>query len=511
MTAADCLAAPPAEESDLMIVSPDSALVLLGQISADHPGWHLGWAVVVSVLAASAVAAAGAAGVGYRRGSVIRTHAELKRFQVNRRDGLTELASRRSFIDGLATRLLGAAPSALLLIDLDGFAELNAKHGQRVGDEVLAAMGTRLRTLFPGQAHAARLGDDEFAVVVPVPGGLNDAEVAVLGVIRALMAPVDCAAGTLECRVSVGVALLPEHGKDTDAALLAAGQALRSVKATGAPGWRFFDPDENEQAQRRTGLKDELRAAIAEHSILPHYQPIVDLHDGRIAGFEVLARWQHSKRGLLPPDLFIPLAEEMGLTGQITQQLMRRVIADSRGWPNWLYFAFNVSPGQLRELISMLRTPPDWPEGMMDPRRLEVEVTESALIEDVDVAREVISLLQLRGTRVVLDDFGIGYSNFFHLRELPFDRIKIDRSFVMDVNTDTRAEACMRAMLALAGELRIPIVAEGVQDEKTEAAVKRLGCRFGQGFLYSEAVPALEVNALLRRMARPRVEVLRAG
>ena len=494
-----------------MIVSPDSALLLLGQISADHPGWHLGWAVAGFVTAAFALAAASAAGLGYRRGSVIRQEAELRRFQVNRRDSLTDLASRQSFIDGLATRLRSFTPTALLLIDLDGFAELNAQHGQRVGDEVLATTGARLRALFPGQAHAARLGGDEFAVVVPSPGGLDDAEAAALGVIRALLAPVDCAAGAVDCKVSVGVALLPEHGMDADAALLAAGQALRSVKATGVSGWRFFDPNQSEQAQRRTALKDELRAAITGHGIIPYYQPIVDLDDGRIAGLEVLARWQHPTRGLLPPDLFIPMAEEMGLTGQITQQLMRRVMADSRGWPSWLYFAFNVSPGQLRELISMLRRPPDWPEGMMDPRRLEVEVTESALIEDVDVAREVISLLQSRGTRVVLDDFGIGYSNFFHLRELPFDRIKVDRSFVMDVTTDSRAEACMRAMLALAGELRIPIVAEGVQDEETEAAVTRLGCRFGQGFLYSEAVPAVEVNALLRRLTRGKMEVLRAG
>ena len=494
-----------------MTVLPDSALLLLARISADHPGWHLGWAVAAFVAAAVALATASAAGFGYRHGSTLRQTAELKRFQVNRRDGLTDLANRQSFIDGLATRLRSRVPTALLLIDLDDFAALNAQHGQRVGDEVLTVTGARLRALFPGQAHAGRLGDDEFAVVVPVPGGLDDAEAAVLSVIRVLMAPVDCVPSPVECHVSVGVALLPEHGTDTDAALRAAGQALQSVKATSAPGWRFFDPGQSAQEDRRTGLKDELRAAIAEQGIIPHYQPIVDLDDGRVAGFEVLARWQHPTRGLLPPDLFIPLAEEMGLTGQITQQLMRRVMADSRGWPSWLYFAFNASPGQLRELISMLRSPPDWPEGMMDPRRLEVEVTESALIEDVDVAREVIALLQKRGTRVVLDDFGIGYSNFFHLRELPFDRIKIDRSFVMDVNTDPRAEACMRAMLALAGELGIPIMAEGVQDEETEAAVTRLGCRFGQGFLYAEAVPAVEVNALLRRLTRAKVQVLRAG
>ena len=240
---------------------------------------------------------------------------------------------------------------------------------------------------------------------------------------------------------------------------------------------------------------------MAGGAILPVYQPIVDLADGGLVGLEVLARWNHPTRGMLAPDIFIPLAEELGLTGQITQMLMRRVISDARDWPAWLYFAFNVSPGQLRELIGMIRNPPVWPEGTLDPRRMEVEVTESALIEDIVVAREVISLLQARGTRVVLDDFGIGLSNFFHLRELPFDRIKIDRSFIMDIASDPRAEACVRAMLALGASLGIPMVAEGVESARTETRLRELGCRFGQGYIYSEAVSAFEVHGLIRRMA----------
>ena len=232
--------------------------------------------------------------------------------------------------------------------------------------------------------------------------------------------------------------------------------------------------------------------------MIPYYQPIVALQDGRLVGLEVLARWQHPTRGLLPPELFIPLAEQMNLTGQITETLMRRVIADARDWPAWLYFAFNVSPGQLRELIGLVRNPPVWPEGMLDPERLEVEVTESALMEDMAVAREVIALLQQRGTRVVLDDFGDGYSNFSHLRALPFDRIKIGRGFVADVAACKRAEACVRAMLALAGSLGIPVVAEGVESAASEARMAELGCRFGQGFHYSEPVAYSGVAALLR-------------
>jgi len=157
----------------------------------------------------------------------------------------------------------------------------------------------------------------------------------------------------------------------------------------------------------------------------------------------------------------------------------------------------------------MLRNPPIWPEGVLDPRRLEVEITESALIEDIDVAREVLALLQKRGTRVVLDDFGIGYSNFFHLRELPFDRIKIDRSFIMDITTDSRAEACVGAMLALAGSLRIPMVAEGITSAEIQARVAAMGCRFGQGYVFSEPVPALGVPPLLRRLQARQAEPLR--
>jgi EAL domain-containing protein (putative c-di-GMP-specific phosphodiesterase class I) len=168
----------------------------------------------------------------------------------------------------------------------------------------------------------------------------------------------------------------------------------------------------------------------------------------------------------------------------------------------------NVSPGQLREMIGMLRNPPLWPEGELDPARLEIEITESALIEDIDVAREMVSLLQARGTRVVLDDFGIGYSNIFHLRELPFDRIKIDRSFVLDSHADPRAEACIRAMLALGASLGIEMVAEGIESTEVAAHLLHLGCRYGQGYVYSEPVPANAVFNIMRRLRQSQEEAV---
>jgi diguanylate cyclase (GGDEF)-like protein len=423
-------------------------------------------------------------------------HPELASLRAVRRDPLTGLASRAAFLEALAKRLAERKPAALLLADIDRFGALNTTHGHRVADEVLLALANRLRLMSP---DVGRLGGDQLAALVPKGEG-DWLEAAALAGMRGLLAPVTCAAGTLDCSVSLGIVRLPGHAADVDGALRAAGTALAQVKAAGGGGWRIFDPEAEAARLQREALARELRGAIEANAIVPHYQPIVRLADRGVVGLEVLARWQHPTRGIVPPDLFIPMAEDLHLTGQITEQLMRRVIGDARAWAPHLYFAFNVSPGQLRELIRMVRSPPTWPEGALDPARLEIEVTESALIEDLEVAREVIGLLQGRGTRVVLDDFGIGFSNFFHLRELPFDRIKIDRSFVMDIATDPRAEACVRAMLALGASLGVPMVAEGIENAGTEATVARLGCVFGQGYFYSAPVAGPEVGALLRRL-----------
>ncbi len=430
-----------------------------------------------------------------------RRQAELALFRAARNDTLTRLNSRDVFIEEVAATLAKSTPAALLLIDIDDFSGLNNRHGHRAGDEILVAVAQRLRGLSPASAHVARIGADRFGLLSPASGGLDGLEATALAVLRSLTAPVACGAGLLACTVSIGLVVLPGRVEDADDALRAAGTALDRLRAAGGAGWRVYDPDRDDGERLQAALGAELRAGLSAGQVIPFYQPIIDLADGRLVGLEVLARWQHPIRGLLPPELFIPLAEQMSLTGQITEILMRRVIADARDWPTWLYFAFNVSAGQLRELIGMIRNPPVWPEGTLDAERLEVEVTESALIEDIEVAREVIALLQQRGTRVVLDDFGTGYSNFLHLRELPFDRIKIGRSFVLDIVADKRTEACVRAMLALGASLGIPMVAEGVESAASEARMAELGCRFGQGFHYAQPVPNAGVARLLREFS----------
>ena len=431
-------------------------------------------------------------------------------FRGARVDPLTGLPNRQSFTDALATRLANGSPAALVLIDLDGFAALNSGYGHRAGDEVLVAAADRLRRLAPDLHRLGRLGGDEFAMFLDASGGAEAIELSAVGLLRAMLEPLRAGPHDFQCGVSLGVALAPDHGRDPDALLQAAQSALGQVKESGGGNWTFFDAGRDRAERARTQLMDELRAALGAGQIVPYYQPIMELSSGQVVGLEVLARWAHPARGLLVPDMFIPLAEEMQLAGLISQALMRRVTADTREWSPKLYFAFNVSPGQLRELIAMVRNPPIWPEGVLDPCRLEIEVTESAMIEDIDVAREVIGLLQDRGTRVVLDDFGVGFSNFLHLRELPFDRIKVDKSFVIDIAHDPRAEACVRAMLALGHSLGVDMVAEGIESAETASFVTALGCRFGQGFHYAEPVPAASVPALLRRLSAPEAKRLLA-
>jgi diguanylate cyclase (GGDEF)-like protein len=438
-----------------------------------------------------------------------RRRAEIDLLRSARRDTLTQLQNRAGFSEALTRRLKSGTRSALLLVDIDRFKAINSTYGHRTGDEVLVAVASRLRQLVPEADQTARLGGDEFAILLDVArGGRDDVEGAALNLLRAMLQPMSAGMQNVECKVSIGIAMTPDHALDEDNIMRAAHMALDEMKASGGGSFRFYSPANNAAEQVRQEMRGDLKTAIEVGQIIPYYQPIVDLRTGVMIGLEVLARWQHPERGLLSPDKFIPLAEEMHLAGQITQALMRRVVRDARDWPSWMYFALNVSPGQLREMIGMLRNPPVWPEGELDPKRLEIEVTESALIEDTEVAREMISLLQARGTRVVLDDFGNGYSNIFHLRELPFDRIKIDKSFVMDSGKDTRAEACIRAMLALGASLGIEMVAEGIESNEVAAHLAQLGCRYGQGYLYSEPVPASAVFTLMRRLRQGQAEAV---
>jgi EAL domain-containing protein (putative c-di-GMP-specific phosphodiesterase class I) len=304
----------------------------------------------------------------------------------------------------------------------------------------------------------------------------------------------------------MGIALSPQHGNSAEAILGAARRALDSAKAGGRSTWRICGMDVSEHLLQRDKFRGELIQAIETGRIIPYYQPIVRLPSGEVAKFEVLARWIHPTEGVLTPDRFIPLAEELGLSGPVSMSLLRHVALDTKDWPDWCRFAINVSAGQMRDLIGFISNQPgDW-QRRMDLSRLDVEITENALLYDRGMAHELIDALHEKGARAGLDNFGSGYSNMSYLRDMPFDSIKIGKEFIQKLLRDERAEACVMSMLWLGHGLGIDMVADGVEDEETADRLATMGCHFAQGFLYAHPTPASGVREMLNLPPLPRTQ-----
>ena len=442
-----------------------------------------------------------------RARSAARTHAAanaaltaeraLDLFRITRRDTLTGLATRQAFTETLSAQFARDANFALFLFDLDGFETINTNHGESTGDELLLAFTARLRTLTPERDHAARLDGDGFALLLTRPDELEDLPATAARLRAALAAPLAAAGQLVDLAVSFGVAAARVHGQNTETLLRAARSALAQAKGQGRGSWHVCGQVQAEAVLTRQRVRRELQAAIQAGQIVPYYQPIIRLPDGEIAKFEVLARWVHPTLGVLLPEQFIPMADEMGLAGQISMSLLRQLATDTQDWPAWCRVAINVSPGQVRELIGLLQAQPGAWQRRMDLSRLDVELSEAALDRDRALARELIDVLHEHNARAVLDDFGSGSSNFFHLRDMPFDTIKIGKVFVQTLTEDPRAEACVAAMLWLGLGLGIDIVADGVETQETADRLASLGCHYAQGFLYARPGPAASACALL--------------
>jgi diguanylate cyclase (GGDEF)-like protein len=407
-------------------------------------------------------------------------------------DPLTGLPNRAAFREAITAMLAAGLPCGLLVMDVDGLQTVPHGDSAELTDVLLQEFAGSLSSLAPVTSHLARLQGDEFAVLVPgVDATALQNEAGLL--LRGLSAPFALAGRRFELPVSIGAALLPDHGNNFEGAMRAALLALQQAKTAGGGAVQMFEPALASAVEARSELRAEFRAALGAGRIVPYYQPIVDLADGRVKGFEILARWRHPERGVLHPDLFIPVAEEQHLLAELSLNLLRQVVADSKGWPTSWTFAFNASPSQLPDLLEFVRNPPDLPADMLDPERLELELTENALIKDMDLARDVIGAMHAWGTKVVLDDFGTGYANFLHLRDIPFDRFKIDKEFIKDMLTDSSTEACVHAMLALGKSLGVSVTAEGVETAATAARLRDMGCDFAQGYHFSPPVPASAV------------------
>jgi predicted signal transduction protein with EAL and GGDEF domain len=301
---------------------------------------------------------------------------------------------------------------------------------------------------------------------------------------------------------SVGIAIAPGDGADADRLLKNADMALYRAKSDGRSTFCFFEAEMDARAQARRRLEVDLRKALATGEFQLHYQPLVELTSGAITGFEALLRWPHASRGMIPPAEFVPVAEETGLIGQLGAFVLRRACADAAAWPDDARVAVNLSPLQFRTGNLLQVVMDALKETGLRPGRLELEITETLLLERSESVLATLHALRALGVRISMDDFGTGYSSLSYLRSFPFDKIKIDRSFVNGMKTQADSQAIVRAIVSLGSSLGITITAEGVETESDLACLKAEGCNEGQGYLFSKAQPQAEVMRLLKEMKK---------
>lgn len=418
------------------------------------------------------------------------------------RDPLTGLLNRRFFVTHLdearERALAHGSGLAVLLIDLDRFKPVNDLYGHEVGDHVLFEMGARLERVAAshGGAMIARMGGDEFACVMEYKQRSRCAEDLASELISAVMRPVSLKLITVTVGASIGIADEIEPSVDSVELLRRSDLAMYRAKRSGKNSWRKYDPEMDAESRLAAQLVAELRHGIPRQEIIPYYQPIAAFDDGAWTGFECLARWNHPNRGILSADHFIKPAEDSGLLDDLSLSLLRRACVDAQQWPQHFSLSFNLSALQLRNAWLPERILHTLTEQGIAPGRLIVEMTESALFADFEVARALIISLKNAGAQLALDDFGTGYSSLSHLRDLPFDGIKIDRTFIENRDIG-REDSLVKAIIRMAHSLDIKVTAEGITTAGNWRAIKSLGCDYGQGFLIGRPASAADTFAEL--------------
>lgn len=419
-------------------------------------------------------------------------------------DALTGLPNRRAFDEAVAIAV-ASPPSAdaahiLVMMDLNGFKRINDVYGHGVGDEVLLHVGGRLtRTIRSGDV-VARLGGDEFAILATHAAGVEAATGLAQRVMDALEAPVSAGGTDHRVGVAIGIALTPQDGVDAAELRNKADKALyraKEEKHRSLSAARFFEEGMDAQARERDVLERELRLAISERTVQPLYQPLVSLDGNRIIGFEALARWTSPTLGEVKPERFIAIAEDTGLISDLTLMLLEQACREATTWPPYVTLSFNVSGYVLQDPLFGLTVFKVLSDAKLLPQRLELEITESALVRDLDAAVRALGQLRGMGVRIALDDFGTGYSSLYHLRVFKPDKIKIDRSFVDDMERDIGSAAIVRGLIGLGSGLGAQITAEGVETQAQRNLLWAHGCDQGQGFLFGEALAAEGAHRLL--------------
>ena len=420
-------------------------------------------------------------------------------------DALTGLPNRALLSDRFSQALAGAGRSqrkvGLILIAIDRFRKINETLGHRIGDLLLKQVAARLQTRVKNDDTLARSGDDEFALLSTRVKGteeLADVSQAIAEVLKPSFSVKGNQIYVTGCR---GVSLFPDDGQDTEIIMRNAAAALFRAKELGGNCHQFYTADMNARAMEHLALENSLRGAIEDRQLINYYQPVLDLASGKVVGMEALVRWQHPEFGLLAPGKFIHLAEDTGLILEVTDLVLSNACVQARDWRangcGDLRMAVNISARQFQDQSFLEKILRILEETRMDPRSLELEITETSIMENADSAAQALSAIRKLGVRIAIDDFGTGYSSLSYLKRLPIDTVKLDQSFVKGATSDPCDAALVMAIITLAHNLRLRVIAEGVETEEQCAFLRLLRCDEGQGYLFGKPAPPVAFDSTL--------------
>ncbi len=418
------------------------------------------------------------------------------------RDPLTGFHNRRSLSENGAEMLAKAVRRdktlAMLMLDLDHFKNINDMHGHAIGDALLRAVAADIAKLMPPNSLSARLGGDEFACAFIFDLANRDVVDRVAdAVVTRLSQPFDADGIFTHISVSLGIAHSDADCDNIDALMRRADIAMYAAKHQGRNRTAWFDASMEQALQQRNDLETGMRNGIPRGEFVPYFEQQVDLTTGRLNGFEMLARWDHPTQGIILPEHFIPIAEETGMIADLSISVMRQAMLEAKGWDPSLVISVNISPAQLKDPWLAQKIVKLLVETGFPASRLEIEITESSLFENLALAQSIVGSLKNQGIRLALDDFGTGYSSLAHLRALPFDRIKIDKSFVLSIIDNPESAAIVNAITRLGDSLGLSVTAEGIEDAAIEERLRQLGCHKGQGWHFGKPMSIGQTRALL--------------
>ncbi len=433
-----------------------------------------------------------------------RTRAEARIAHMAHHDALTDLPNRVLFRDVLDATLLAVGENQaahVLFLDLDHFKYVNDTLGHPIGDQLLKAVAKRLRNAVGPHDTVARLGGDEFAIIQR-HATLGENSLLAQRIVTEISAPFEIDGHQVVIGTSIGIAAAPEDGDDPDVLLKAADMALYRAKNEGRGNYQYFEQEMDARMQERRALGLDLRKALGNGELEVYYQPLVNLKDNRISGFEALLRWHHPERGMVSPDVFIPVAEEIGIIGRIGAWVLKQACSDAMAWPEMTRVAVNLSPVQFKSPGLVLDVTSALAASGLSARRLELEITESVMLQHTDEVLSTLHQLRALGVRISMDDFGTGYSSLSYLRKFPFDKIKIDQSFIRDVIDRPDALAIVKAVAMLSSSLGMDTTVEGVETVGQFNMLKVEGCTEVQGYLFSKPRPARDIQKIFDEFAR---------